>query len=203
MAAALARTGQLQRQKKDLDRQLTDAKNELQEANIGLEFSRSEVTDYKGYYIKWTTAEQERDEARRERDEARRQRDEARQQRDEARQELREVQSSHADAVGELKKKEERLLETLKGMATKKREDWLKLKAQKVEITELKRQRLVHSTGGVGASAPVKDSSQENLNSADNDEADVKEVLEKVLKRNYHEAFPEADGTSQAILCNP
>jgi chromosome segregation ATPase len=191
--AALAKTSELIQQNEDLEQQLASTKEQLRDANLELEFSRAEVVDYRGYLTKCQTAEEERSEARRQRDDARQERDEARQQRDEARQESRELQVNHANVLAENK----RVKDAYTKQMTRFQEDVKKLKAQKQEILELKRQLSGRAIGVIGASSSAQDPPQENLNIQRNIEADVETGIEKGLKRSHGEAFTEAVGESK------
>lgn len=197
--AALAKTNELIHHNEDLEQQLATAKEQLRDANLELEFARAEVVDYRGYLTKCQTAEEERSEARRQRDDARQERDEARQQRDEARQESRELQVNHANLLAENK----RVKDAYTKQMTRFQEDVKKIKAQKQEILELKRQLSGRAIGVIGTSVLAKDPSQENLNTQLKMETDVQMAIQKGSKRNHDEAFAEAVGESKTMAKYP
>ncbi|GHJ84195.1 hypothetical protein NliqN6_0597 [Naganishia liquefaciens] len=185
---ALIKTARLEKQKKELDAQLAATKDQLKVANVSLECAQSEVFEYRAFCDKYTKAERERDELRRQRDDARQERDETRQQRSELQEELRDlrgVQATHAEMLAEQKKRYGTLMEVYERQIARFGEDRIKIKAQKAEIAELKRQLSSCMKGVVDFAVRVESSVQENDSNAHNAEG----IEDKACKRKHNEAF--------------
>lgn len=166
-------------------------KADRDELNVCLEQSRAEVDEYREYYSKWESVQQELDEARKAIKDAE-------EERDESRRALEALQSVHEASLRDSQKREAALTTAyqakMKSLGISTTQDHAKMKRMKAEIVSLKKQ--LEGNDGHGQSELDK----ENMTGP---EMDVQEgnVVEQRQKRNYDAAFPGPDGKHSSRTC--